>query len=104
YGAVSCLTRIGVVDAFCFGSESGELGPLQRLAEQLAAEPDAFAGALQEQLKTGVPFPSAYAAAVAALTGMPEDASILAEPNQSLGFHYLLARERLGSRLTPLTI
>ncbi len=104
YGAVSCLARTGVVDAFCFGSESGDIAGLSTLAERLAAEPETFAGRLQAQLKTGAPYPAAYAAAAAALTGAPDDARLLAEPNNSLGFHYLLARERLGAALRPLTI
>jgi len=104
YGAVSLLERTGVVDAFCFGSESGDIDALRALAERLAAEPDAFAALLQERLKTGAPYPAAYAAAAAALTGSPDAARALAEPNNSLGFHYLLARERLGGRLRALTI
>ncbi|TLS49897.1 nucleotidyltransferase [Paenibacillus antri] len=104
YGAVSCLARTGVVDAFCFGSESGDVDALRSLAERLAAEPESFAGLLQAELKSGAPYPAAYAAAAAALTGSLDAARALAEPNNSLGFHYLLARERLGADLEPLTI
>ncbi|HZG78194.1 MAG TPA: nucleotidyltransferase family protein, partial [Paenibacillus sp.] len=60
YGAVSCLARTGVVDSFCFGSESGDIAELSALAERLAAEPEAFARLLRSQLKTGAPYPAAY--------------------------------------------
>lgn len=104
YGAVAALHATGVVDAICFGSESGDIGALRALAAKLAAEPEEFSALLRERLKTGVPYPAAYAAAAGALSGSPDAAALLAEPNNSLGFHYLLALERLGARMTPLTI
>jgi len=103
FGAVSALDATGIVDAVCFGSESGDLDALSTLADRLVAETDAFGDMLQERLKAGAPYPAAYAAAAAAFTGRPE-AALLAEPNNSLGFHYLLALRRLGSRMRPLTI
>lgn len=104
FGAVSALEATGIVDAFCFGSESGDIAELSRLADRLANEPAAFAALLRERLKRGMAYPAAYADACAALTGALETAETLAAPNNSLGFHYLLARARLGSRMTPLTI
>src|SRR5690606_20890785 len=38
YGAVLILDKIGVVDTLCFGSESGDIRWLTRLAESLACE------------------------------------------------------------------
>jgi len=103
YGAISALTATGVVDAVCFGSESGQLAELKALADRLASEPAALYASLQEQLKKGLPYPAAYAAAVKAVTGLP-GAELLAEPNNSLGFHYLLSLARLGSGIEPYTI
>ena len=42
YGAVGLLDATGVVDALCFGSESGDIGPLRRIAAALAGEPEPF--------------------------------------------------------------
>jgi predicted nucleotidyltransferase len=103
FGAISALEATGVVDAVCFGSESGDLEVLSSLASRLYAEPEAFGPLLQEELKRGLPYPAAYAAAAARLTGRHE-AGLIAEPNNSLGFHYVLALLRLGSRMTPLTV
>lgn len=103
YGAVSALTAAGIVDSLCFGSESGAIDELLALSRQLASEPDAFAALLQEQLKTGAPYPAAYAEAAGLLTGSPAAAE-LAKPNNSLGFHYLMALSRLQSPIKPLTI
>jgi predicted nucleotidyltransferase len=103
YGAISALEATGIVDTVCFGSESGDIRALAALADKLSAEPEAFAALLQSRLKEGLPYPAAYAAAAAALTEMPE-AGLIAEPNNSLGFHYLLSLARLRSRIRPLTI
>jgi len=104
FGAVSALAKTGIVESFCFGSESGDIDALHSLAKRLAAEPEPFSALLKERLGRGVPYPAAYADACAALTGEEEAALLLAKPNNSLGFHYLLALERLGSHMKPLTI
>ncbi|PYI54240.1 tRNA(Met) cytidine acetate ligase [Paenibacillus flagellatus] len=129
YGAVSALESTGVVDAFCFGSESGDLGLLQSAARRLhATDRDApyakagaagdeaalaspadgampFREAIQAQLKAGASYPSAYAAAAAG-TVLDGDAPAdwLAQPNNTLGLHYLVALERLGGTMRPYTI
>ncbi|MCZ8512467.1 nucleotidyltransferase [Paenibacillus filicis] len=103
YGAVSALDATGVVDALCFGSESGDLGWLQEAAMLLHAEPDGFRGALQHGLKAGLPYPAAYSRAVAAFVPGAEE-SELAKPNNTLGLHYLIALRRLGSAIRPFTI
>ena len=62
-GAVSLLSALGV-DALCFGSECGEIAPLQKIASLLFAEPPAYKEALNKALKEGLSFPSARALAV----------------------------------------
>ncbi|SFL47176.1 Predicted nucleotidyltransferase [Paenibacillus sp. 1_12] len=103
YGAVSALQATGVVDSLCFGSESGEINWLQVVAEAMCDEPEAFQKGLQDELKTGIPYPAAYSRAIARhLPGI--DPSELAKPNNTLGLHYLIALKRLNSRIVPLTI
>lgn len=103
YGAISVLESTGVVDAVCFGSESGDAGPLIELASAVRDEPERFQAALQEELKRGLPYPAAYSAAAARYAPGPA-ARLIAEPNNSLGFHYILAMLRMNSRMQPLTI
>ncbi|MEK3722122.1 nucleotidyltransferase [Paenibacillus sp. FSL H8-0034] len=103
YGAVSALHATGIVDSLCFGSESGELHWLQAVADAMCDEPAAFQRALQDELKTGLPYPAAYSKAIARhLPGV--DPSELAKPNNTLGLHYLIALQRLNSSIKPLTI
>ncbi|WP_139492873.1 nucleotidyltransferase [Brevibacillus dissolubilis] len=104
-GAVSIMDRLGVVDAVCFGSESGDIEWMRPLARVLADEPPAFAEALREGLSEGLPYPSAYARAAghymqaAGYGTVPID-----QPNNILGLNYLIALERLGSRMEAATI
>ncbi|WP_274651582.1 nucleotidyltransferase [Paenibacillus humicola] len=108
YGAVALLGATGVVDSLCFGSESGELGPLRRIARAVANEPEPFPRLLAEALAAGVSYPAAYSAAVRRFMEAAGDAEAaaypLAQPNNTLGLHYLLALERLGSAVEPCTI
>lgn len=124
-GAVSLLSALGV-DALCFGSECGEIAPLQKIASLLFAEPPAYKEALNKALKEGLSFPSARALAVrkcahagslpgadvsssGSLSGVDAAASdILASPNNILGIEYLkalLALEKNGQHApVPYTI
>lgn len=108
YGAVSLLEATGVVDAFCFGTESGELAPLQQAADLMAHEQPAFKSILMQLLQTGISYPSAYSKAVAAYLaehGHADAAEFpFALPNHTLALHYLLAHKRIRSAMEPFTI
>ncbi|WP_106766120.1 nucleotidyltransferase [Paenibacillus faecalis] len=109
YGACTLLNATGVVDSLSFGSESGTLDNLLPVAEKLVKESDELRKEIARQMSTGSSFPSAYAAAAAAVTGASESSiqalnKLLAKPNNSLGLHYLIALKRLGSPIVPYTI
>lgn len=109
YGAVAILEATGVVTHLCFGSEAGALEELQPLAERLADESAALKAAVAEELATGASYPAAYAAAAArtcagAGAGAAAARSLLMQPNNSLGLHYLIALRRLHSGIAPLTV
>ncbi|QJD83439.1 nucleotidyltransferase [Cohnella herbarum] len=107
YGAVSILEATGVVDSICFGSESGDLASLQRMAELLTEEPAEFVTLLNSQLKEGLPYPSAFTAAATAFLerqGLNEHAFSLTQPNHTLGLHYLMSMRKIDSRMTPYSL
>lgn len=108
FGAVSLLDATGVVDSLCFGSEHGEIGILQRIARTLAAEPSGFRKLVAEELAAGVSYPAGYGAAVRrymeAAGDLEAAAYPLDQPNNTLGLHYVLALERIGSRIRPYTL
>ncbi|MFC4775436.1 nucleotidyltransferase [Paenibacillus sp. GCM10023252] len=107
-GAISLLEATGVVDAFCFGSESGNLTPLTQAASFLADEPDAFRQLVKANLATGIQYPAAYSSAVKQYLSIlgHEEASAFAfdAPNHTLGLHYLIAKQRIGSTMAAYTI
>ncbi|WP_232696987.1 nucleotidyltransferase [Brevibacillus daliensis] len=105
HGAVSILDRLGVVDAVCFGSESGDIDWMIQAARLLAHEPPAFSAILKEGLDIGLPYPKAYAQAAASYLGTQGINDVaLDQPNNILGFNYLLSLARLNSQMSPLTI
>ena len=54
---VSLLTRLGCVDALCFGSESGNIDSLITAAHTLQEEPPEYKVLLQRFLKEGNSYP-----------------------------------------------
>lgn len=92
-GAVGLLHKSGVVDALCFGSESGDIAFLQ--AALRAQAEAARTAALRQALERGQSYP---AACQAALAGLP------AGPNDILGLEYLRALGDLGSAMEPIPL
>lgn len=93
-GAVELLSRTGVVETLCFGSESGDLAELERAAAALDG-PD-YPERLRAELGRGAP----YAAARARAAGCP----CLAFPNNNLAVEYLRALRRLDFRIRPFAV
>ena len=71
-GGVSTLVNTGVCEYLSFGSESGNIEDLKKIARVLAEEPAKFKTALKKYLKSGDPFPGAR---VKALIDNPEQHS-----------------------------
>lgn len=100
-GAVELLDASGVVNELCFGSELGELEPLEKAAELLLEEPEDYQELLRAELKKGKTFPEARETALSAF--LPER-SLLASPNNILAIEYIKALKRRESSIRPLTI
>lgn len=100
-GGVEILTAAGVVTHLAFGSECGAAEPLMRAAACL--ETEAYRAALRRRLSSGASFAACRQDAVAEVLG-PEDAAVLARPNNNLGVEYCRALLRQGSPIRPLTV
>lgn len=100
-GAVELLDASGVVDALCFGSELGELAPLEKAAALLLEEPEEYRQLLREELKKGKNFPEARESALSAF--FPER-ELLSAPNNILAIEYLKALRRRNSSIEAVTI
>ena len=95
-GAVEILNAFApALDCLCFGSEQGELEPLQALARDWQEQPSDEADA--SHLRQGKTFPQAR--------GQSGTASAFADqPNTILGVSYLRALADLDSSIAPLTL
>lgn len=110
HGAVALLDGLGIVDALCFGSETGDISLLSRAADLLLSAPASFEDRLQEQLKEGLTYPAARVKALEHTLKQNGSADaailtdILAKPNNILGIEYLKATKKLSSSMEPVTI
>ncbi len=93
-GAVEIFTRLGCIDALCFGSESGDLKALTQIAQRLLA-PE-FSQLLKKELEKGVSFPKARQLALGDVC--------LEQPNDILGVEYCKAIIKRGNAIEPMTL
>ena len=100
HGVVGLLGAMGVVTHLSFGSESGDLPPLETLAQTLL-DPS-FTADLKEALQTGCSFAAARQQAVEKRVGPL--AKLLESPNNILAVEYLKAIYDLGLSLRPVAI
>lgn len=103
-GGVSLLTKLGVTDYLCFGSECGDLTMLQHIADILAEEPPEYTDHLKASLRRGSSYPLARLEALIHMDPSLNDCEdILKSANNILGIEYLKALRRLDSPMLPVT-
>ncbi len=97
-GAVSILKNAGC-DTIMFGSECGEIEPLEKAADVLQG--GEFSNALEKELKKGITFAAARQKA-AELCGVQK--GLLQGANNNLGIEYILAAKHKGFDIRFKTI
>ena len=103
-GAISILNQLGCVDSVCFGSESGDITMLSKIAHALVDESENFVQSLKTKLKNGDTYPVARNAALAeTINGFTTFDTILGFPNNILGIEYIKAIIRQNSNIKPYT-
>lgn len=103
--AISLLNATGVVTDLCFGSESGNIEKLSKIAKVLLEEPDEYKEVLKRVLKDGHSYPVARNTALQCLDCWDFDSlKILSMPNNILGIEYIKALMKTGSKMNPVTI
>lgn len=100
FGAVSIADKMKIIDALCFGSESGDESELKNAAKLLYNEPFEVSENIKRLMKTGVNFPTARELAFAELI----DISLLKEPNNILALEYIKALIALKSTIKPVAL
>ncbi len=102
YAAVKLFHDMGIITDICFGSELGEIVPLQQIAKLLLQETEQFRNILKQQLQNGVSYASARAIALSKI--YPNSEALLSQPNNILAIEYLKALLKLDSHISPHTI
>ena len=104
-GAIKMLNSLGIVDFLSFGSELGEISPLNDLANFLYKEPKELSLLINQYVKTGISFPRAREMALMQyLGGHTKYKKALNSPNNILGIEYLKALKKYKSPIKPITI
>ena len=113
-GAIRTLQSLGVVDVLSFGCETQDVTLLNTLADLYLHEPADFSADLQANLRQGMTYPQARAAAteryLMSHDFFPADMTtdqlhqILASPNTILGIEYIKAIRKYGASFEPVVI
>ncbi len=99
--AAEMIEKSGIVSALSFGSESGEISKLDRVAEVFVNESAEFKDILKKKLAEGASYPAARAAAAEQTASCGD---ILKMPNNILAIEYLAALKKLNSAVKPYTV
>ena len=102
-GAISILHSLGCIDVLSFGSESGDIDVLEKLAAFLLEEPEEYKKSLRKHLDRGMSFPAARGAAVTQIFG-PNAGKILKSPNNILATEYIKAARKWNMPAKRITI
>ncbi|MEA3543734.1 MAG: nucleotidyltransferase [Thermodesulfobacteriota bacterium] len=102
-GAVQALDALGV-GSLCFGSESGDVAPLQYCADVLHNHAATITRETSKLLRRGINYPQARLQILAELLPSEIDPAVLAEPNNILGIEYIKALSQSKRTIQPATI
>ena len=103
-GAVRLIQKTGISDCISFGSESGDMNAMEKVADFLYLNNGEYVLALKKFLKTGVSFPIARKAAVEEVSGGSLNAGLLDKPNDTLGIEYLKAVKTYAYKTRFITV
>ncbi|HBJ82176.1 MAG: hypothetical protein PWQ72_527 [Pseudothermotoga sp.] len=103
-GAVWLLEKMNVVTDLVFGSESGNLSFLNKIADVMINQPYPFPEIMREELKKGYSFPNARKYALMKYferTGEmnPREVLKIEKSNDILGVEYVRSLKELGSKI-----
>lgn len=100
--SVKILNDTNIVDFLCFGSESGDINELNKIANILYEEPLLYKAFLKKELDRGIVFPKARLNALKNFSSINQET--LENPNNILGIEYLKALKALNSSIIPETV
>lgn len=99
-GGIQLISRLGVIEHVCFGTETPDLTMLTTVADALRQEK--VINSMRQNIKTGQTYAAGLAAALEAETGV--EPSLIQSPNNLLAIEYLRAITQHAPQLKPLPI
>ncbi len=104
-GAIKILDELGLVDYVSFGSEIGDINPLNEIASILYKEPKELSQMINANVRTGLPYAKARELALEKYYGNSKRINnIIDSPNNILGIEYLKSLKKHRSQIIPITI
>ena len=111
-GAIKILNELNFVTHVSFGSESGDINQLNKIANILLDEPEEYSSLLKEKLKEGSSFPVSRQEALTEYLNnnainnenSSEYRNIINRPNNILAVEYLKSLKKTNSNIIPVTI
>ncbi|SFR90905.1 nucleotidyltransferase [Anaeromicropila populeti] len=106
-GSVAILNNLGNVSSLCFGSETGALDKLNKVAEFIVSDDKQYHQLIAESVKDGFSYPVARKKALLTCLGQSDDIplnTMLEQPNNILGIEYLKALKIFNSTIKPFTM
>lgn len=105
-GAITLLDAARC-DAYCFGSEDGNIQPFQNSMALLQHQKRNYEQKIQEAVSQGISYPKALNIAYTEAIRKQQTTNELVDltqPNNILGFHYIKAANDIQSNMKPTTI
>ena len=102
--SISILNSLNIVTDLCFGSEIGDIKPLQDIANILINEPLEYKNHLKKYLDLGNSYAKSRELALSEYLNNKSIKDIMACPNNILGIEYLKALSELKSNIVASTI
>lgn len=99
-GGIRILDATGVIDALCFGSESGDITELTSCAKSLLTESPQVSQKIKALMNEGLPYAKARALAYEGVL----DTELLSQPNNILAIEYIKALLKSNSSIVPITL
>ncbi len=100
--SVKTLAKTNIIDKIVFGSESGNIDFLNKVADILHYESAEFKGSLRNALSEGNSFPKSISIAVNSIIG--NNIETINTPNNILAVEYLKNLKKINSKIEMLTI
>ena len=100
FGGIGVIKGLGCVNEIAFGSESGDINELTKVADYIVA--DDFSEEIQKHLKNGVSFPQAREMAISEKFG-EKYGEVLSSPNNILACEYISECKKTGLNIDYFT-